>query len=96
MQSRKLVVFVDAAAAGPEPFSFETVQPEKDAGYTTHAMTPGAVLRVLEQVAYEDPPAARLLAIRGYGFDLGSSLSEEARENLEKACEHLIRLLRSA
>jgi hydrogenase maturation protease len=95
MRGRELVIFVDAAANGPEPFSFEPVAPEKDAAYTTHAMTPGAVLRVFGQITREEAPAARLLAIRGYLFDLCSPLSQVASENLEQAFEALADFLRS-
>jgi len=94
LQGRELVVFVDAAANGPEPFSFEPVQAEQEIGYTTHAMTPGALLRVFKQIRDEDPPAMRLLAIRGYAFDLGSSISGLALENLKKAIDHLLCLFR--
>jgi hydrogenase maturation protease len=93
MQGRELVIFVDATSNGPEPFSFEPVQPERDTGYSTHAVTPGALLPVFEQVSDEEAPATWLLAIRGYGFDLGSPVSERARENLEKAVELLLRQL---
>lgn len=93
LQGRDLVVFADAAASGPEPFSFRPVHPEPDAGYTTHAMAPGAVLRVFEQVTREDSPPAWLLAIRGYAFDLGSSASTAADANLSQAFEHLLRTL---
>ena len=93
LQGRVLVVFVDAAASGPEPFSFQRVRPEKDVGYTTHAMAPGAVLRVFEQVTRKDAPPAWLLAIRGYAFDLGSPLSAAAAANLSQSIDHLSRTL---
>jgi len=93
MEGRELVVFADAAASGPEPFSLEPIQPAQDIGYTTHAMTPGALLRVFEQVNSGEALEARLLAIRGYGFDLGSPISVTARANLEKAIERLLHLL---
>jgi hydrogenase maturation protease len=93
MRDRELVIFVDAVSNGPESFSFEPVQPERNTIYSTHAMTPGALLPVFEQVLDEEAPATWLLAIRGYGFDLGSPVSERARENLEEAIERLLRQL---
>lgn len=87
---RELVVFVDVAASGPEPFSFSRVQPERHVGYTTHAMTPGAVLRVFQQITDDEIPAARLLAIRGYAFGLGGPLSDAASVNLAKAIDYLL------
>jgi len=93
LQGRELVIFVDASANGPEPFSFELIRPDRDTGYTTHAMTPGALLRVFEQIAEGDAPKTRLLAIRGYAFDLGTSMSQAARENLDRALGYLLPLL---
>lgn len=94
LRGRELVVFVDAAASGPEPFSFLPVRPEPDAGYTTHAMAPGALLQVFEQVTQEGVPSAWLLAIRGYGFNLGGPVSRAADRNLALAMEYLLRLFR--
>lgn len=92
LRGRAFVVFVDASSTGPEPYSLEPVLPEQEVGYTTHAMTPGAVLRVFEQITGESPPPAHLLAIRGYAFDLGSPLTQTARENLAKAAELMLDL----
>jgi hydrogenase maturation protease len=94
LAGRELVLFVDAAASGPEPFSVCRVRSSKDASYTTHAMSPGAVLRVFEQTTGETPPATRLIAIRGYGFHLGRPPTFEAEKNLAAAEAHLLRLLR--
>jgi hydrogenase maturation protease len=93
LQGRALVVFVDAVASGAEPFSFDSLLPESDVGYTTHAMTPGELLRVYQQVTQESAPQARMLAIRGYDFDLGSPLSTAAGRNLAKATNHLLTML---
>jgi Ni,Fe-hydrogenase maturation factor len=83
---RVQIIFVDAAASGPEPCAFTPVTPEPALTYTTHAMSPGAVLRVLAQIHPGPPPPAWLLAIRGYAFDLGQSLSPQALVNLDAAC----------
>jgi hydrogenase maturation protease len=93
LQGRELVLFVDAAVSGPEPFNLGPVGPAPEIGYTTHAMTPDAVLRVFEQVTDQDAPPARLLAIRGYRFELGRPLTRPARENLDEAVGFLLRLL---
>lgn len=83
------VVFADAALTGTEPFAFELVCPETAPSITTHAMTPGAVLRVYRQVTGDEPPDCRLLAIRGYRFELGEPLSPLAQANLEAAAAFL-------
>jgi hydrogenase maturation protease len=82
---RSRVVFVDASVSVPEPFAFTRLVPERDASYTTHAMSPSAVLRVFEQIASGPPPPAWLLAIRGYHFSLGGPLTGEAERNLDLA-----------
>ena len=96
LQGRRLVVFVDAALSGPEPFSFDPVTAESVPTITTHAMSPGALLRVYDQVIGGSPPDCRLLAIRGYSFDLGAELSSQAAANLEAALAFLVAWLSSA
>lgn len=94
LQGRDIVVFVDAALHGPEPFDFSPVISEPVATITTHAMTPGALLRVHAQVVGGQPPDCRLLAIRGYAFELGTGLTSGAEANLEAALQHLGQWLR--
>ncbi len=72
LQGRELVVFVDAALAGPEPFAFGPVIPEPALSITTHALSPGGLLRVYQEAIGGQAPECRLLAIRGYGFALGA------------------------
>jgi hydrogenase maturation protease len=94
LQGREHVIFVDAAMSGPEPFTFFPLRPSPDASFSTHALVPGALLALFRQVTAEDPPPAGLLAIRGYGFELGSPLSDRAAANLEAALTFLTRRLR--
>jgi hydrogenase maturation protease len=90
LRGREAVVFVDAAASGPEPFAISPIVAEPDASYTTHAMSPGAILRVFEEVHSSRPPPAWLMAIRGYTFSLGSPLTPTAERNLEAAEQYLL------
>jgi len=83
---REQVIFVDAAASGPEPCALTPVLPEPTLTYSTHAMSPGGVLRVLTQIYPGPLPPVWLLAIRGYVFDLGQPLSRQAQANLDAAC----------
>jgi hydrogenase maturation protease len=93
LRGRERVIFVDAAASGPEPFAFFPVRPSPAASFSTHALAPGALLALFRQVVAEEPPPARLLAIRGYGFELGAAPSARARDNLDRAMRFLTRLL---
>lgn len=87
---RREVVFIDAAASGPEPFSFEPVIAAADAGALTHALSAAAVLEAFRRISAAPLPAAYVLAVRGYGFELGVSLSDAAGANLDAAVQMLV------
>jgi hydrogenase maturation protease len=83
---RDLVLFVDASVSCRAPFGFHRVEPELDPSFTTHALSPAAVLHVYGRTAGAEPPPAFVLGVRGYRFELGEPLSDAARTNLEAAC----------
>ena len=93
LEGRERVLFVDASTSASAPFEFVRLQPEQDASYTTHAMSPQALLSVYRQVNGCTPPPAWLLSIRGYEFGLGLPLSAAANTNLLAAFNHVKRLL---
>jgi len=82
---RKRIVFIDAAASGPEPCSIEPLQAERDASFTSHAVSPASLLAAFRSFQGEDAPPSYLLGIRGYAFDLGAPLSAGAQRNLDAA-----------
>ena len=84
---RSAVLFVDADVSCAEPYAFGRLDPEKDGSYTSHAMTPGALLHAYRQVYGADAPPAWMLSIRGYAFELGDPLGEQAGVNLAAAIE---------
>jgi hydrogenase maturation protease len=81
LHGRERVLFVDACVASCE-VSLQPVRAVTTPGYTTHAMTPAAVLAVYSQVYATAPPTSVQLALRGHEFELGSGLSEQAGKNL--------------
>ena len=85
LKGRRRVVLVDAALSGPEPYAFTPVTPAPVLGITTHALSPGGLLRVYLAAVGGPLPDCRLLAVRGYAFDLGAGLSEGAAGNLAAA-----------
>jgi len=87
---RSEVVFVDATVAGEGPFSLEPVAPAADLSATTHALAPAAVLDVYRQYTDAPLPVARVLAVRGFEFELGAPLSDAAARNLDAALEVLV------
>jgi hydrogenase maturation protease len=95
LEDRRRVLFVDASTSASAPFELTRLQPDQDTSYTTHAMSPQALLSVYQQVNGRSPPPAWLLSIRGYDFGLGLPLSTAANENLLAAFKHLKQLLHS-
>lgn len=85
LEHRRLVLFIDASVSCKAPFEFKLEKPERDLSYTTHAMSPAAVLQVYQSINNEAPPASFLLSIRAEQFELGSDLSAAAKENLYQA-----------
>jgi len=85
LQGRERILFIDASVSAQAPCELHSLQAERDTSYTTHAMSPAAVLAVYAEINDEPPPPAWLLAIRGYEFELGQPLSAQARDNLQAA-----------
>lgn len=87
LTGRSAVLFVDADMSCTEPFHFSEIAAEKDSSYTSHVMSPFALLHTYRQVYGTDAPPAFLLRIRGYDFELGNPLSDDAAANLEAAAK---------
>lgn len=85
LKGRERVLFVDASANAAAPFTVERIAPVRDASFTTHAVSPQAILQVFRDVEAEPPPPCWLLAIRGDAWELGTAPSEMARQNLQEA-----------
>lgn len=91
---QQLVVVVDALKSGKKPCVFKKIKPVEDSSFTTHHLSPEALL-YLTQVLYEKNPEVWLLGIRGYRFSLGDKLSQKARGNFEEAYRFLVKLLKA-
>ena len=92
MQGREMVLFVDADMRCEAPFEFGEITPEKDSSYTSHAMTPQALLHSYKDVLKEQPPATFLLRIHGKTFELGDDISSEAIDHLKRALKQFTAL----
>jgi hydrogenase maturation protease len=90
------VLFVDADMSCTEPFEFSGIGAVKDDSYTSHAMSPTALLYAYRQVYRKDAPPAFLLRIRGYEFQLGDPLSDKATVNLEAAMKLVVEFCSAA
>ena len=85
---RALVVFIDASVSSPAPFTFSVVQPEQDASFTSHALSPQAVVAVTCKI-FGTTPLCYQMAVRGESFALGEGLSASAALHLEAAWQAL-------
>jgi hydrogenase maturation protease len=93
LEGRSQVIFIDASMESRAPFEFAPVAAAADASATTHALSPAAVLETCRRVV-GPPPPGRVLAIRGYAFELGEPLSKRAAHNLDAAVAMLASRLR--
>ncbi|HJV23108.1 MAG TPA: hydrogenase maturation protease [Holophagaceae bacterium] len=93
LQGRDLALFVDAAVTGPDPYTFRRVAAASEADPTTHALSPGGLLRAYGTLRCGPPPPAFALAVRGHAFELGDEPGLQARINREAAWQLLERLL---
>jgi hydrogenase maturation protease len=82
---RTAVLFVDADMSCAPPFHLSEIAATQDNSYTSHAMTPFALLYTYRQIYNTDAPRSFLLRVRGYGFELGEDLSSKADANLKSA-----------
>ena len=88
LQGRRLVIFVDASVQA-DGFAYQPVAAARDQSFSSHALSPAAVLDTYQQL-YGQPPPAYALAIRGVAFELFEDLSAQARKNLDDAVAFLV------
>lgn len=89
-----VVIFADASVNGEEPFFFREIVAEGTLGFSSHSVDPEAVLAMAVDL-FGAKTKGYALGIRGYQFDeFGERLSDKARENLSKACEFIVPILR--
>ncbi len=84
LRDRQRVYFVDAGAVGTA-VELRPVEAAKDASFTTHLLSPQALLHTFEQVEQRAAPRAWLLTIPGEDFELGAPMSASAARHLEEA-----------
>jgi hydrogenase maturation protease len=93
LHNRELVVFVDASMDCPDSFAFTPLTAARDHSYSSHALSPAALLQVYQTVSKQTLPPCFLLSIQAEAFELGSGLSERCADNLERACRFMEQFL---
>jgi hydrogenase maturation protease len=85
LKGRQRVLFVDASLSASAPFQVTTIQAARDASFTSHAMSPAAVLQTYRDVEGKAAPPAWQLAIRGEAWELGAEPGPQALAHLAAA-----------
>jgi hydrogenase maturation protease len=87
LEGRHHVLFVDASLDCTAPFEARPIHARRDTSYTSHALSPEALLQVYEDMQSHASPPATLLALRGEVFGLGEPLSATAKCHLQAGLE---------
>jgi len=88
LAGREIVVFVDASVSCLAPFEFAPVVPARDSSFTTHMLSPAALLQAFVDVVGSSPPESYVLGIRGFEFELGHPPTAAAQSNLAAALRY--------
>lgn len=81
----ELVLFADATVdPGVESFRLKRVEPDPQIQFTNHAVTPGFVIALCNQL-HGRIPDVWVVEIRGHEWELGQNMTEEAASNLNDA-----------
>jgi hydrogenase maturation protease len=82
---RQRVLFVDADPRIDAPCAARPVQPARDPSFSTHALSPAALLWTYRQVHRAAPPPATVLSLRARRFGLGEAASAQGHEAVAAA-----------
>ena len=85
---KDLVIFVDASTEDIKDFILTEVTGERDVSFTTHAASPGYIVKLCEEL-FNKKPEVYLLHIKGYCWEFREGLSPQAESNLIKALQYL-------
>ena len=91
--SHRIVLFVDAAVKGPEPFFIRKVEAKPHLSFTSHSLDPASVLSLAAEL-FGASVNGYTIGIRGYDFnEFGEKLSGKAQMNLEATLDFLLPVL---
>jgi hydrogenase maturation protease len=84
ISAKDLVIFADASEEDIEDFCFSAVDGQGKLAFTTHAASPGYILKLCQEL-FQKNPRVLLLHIKGYEWEFEEGISARALDNLEKA-----------
>ena len=82
---RTRVLFIDASVNCAAPFTVRQALPRRDSSFSSHSLSPEALLQVFVDLHGHNPPSATVLEIRGESFELGEPMTVGAETNLARA-----------
>jgi hydrogenase maturation protease len=88
ISEKDLVIFADASTEEIDDFILTQVTGEKDVSFTTHAASPGYIVKLCMDL-FGKCPLAYLLHIKGYQWEFREGVSEKAKNNLQKAFDFM-------
>lgn len=81
---KDLVIFADASEEDIEDFCFSEVDGTDKLSFTTHAASPGYIVKLCREL-FQKEPLVLLLHIKGYEWEFKEEISNRGLQNLEKA-----------
>lgn len=88
ISKQDLVIFADASEEEIEDFCFSKVDGSGKLAFTTHAASPGYIVKLCNEL-FQKEPSVFLLHIKGYEWEFKEEISARALENLDRAIEYL-------
>lgn len=85
---KDLVIFADASTEEIEDYILTEVTGEMDVTFTTHAASPGYIVKLCGEI-FNKYPKVYLLHIKGYQWEFREGLSAQAESNLNKAFDFI-------
>ena len=90
--NKDLVIFADASEEDIEDFCLSVVDGKKELSFTTHAASPGYIVKLCDDL-FNTQPLVLLVHLKGYEWAFREGLSEKAKNNLENAFRYMQKLL---
>jgi len=87
------LLFIDASVAIESGIAVEGIEASDDGNFSTHAISPQALLNVYRETTGDAPPEAFLLHVAATEFGLGENLGQTAAAAVEDAWAFLGSLL---
>jgi hydrogenase maturation protease len=85
---KDLVIFADASEEDIEDFCLSNVDGTSGVTFTTHAASPGYIVKLCEDL-FNKKPTVLLLHMKGYEWEFKEGLSEKATANLNAALVYM-------